>query len=82
MTKNKLKRSFPEMTICIFDVFFDMPHPEASASCERAKVIDPPWNPRVIDASDLYEPMNIARIARYAFPDCDGHNLGERYLHT
>ncbi len=60
-----------ESTTCAFDLFFDIPHPAASpASCERAKVIEPPGRIHP-DVSELYHPNNISKIPRFAFPDFD-----------
>ena len=60
-----------EYTTCVFDLFFDIPHPAASpASCERAKIIEPPGriHPDIIE---LYHPDNISKIPKFAFPDFD-----------
>ena len=65
----------------LYDLFFDIPHPAASPSCPRARAIDAPSsNNEEILASDLavqtvmdelFDPSNIARIARFAFPEHD-----------
>lgn len=59
-----------EITTCIFDLFFDIPHPCASALCERAKIIEPPGSVYP-DIAELYDPSNISRIPKFAFPDYD-----------
>ncbi len=61
-------RSSSPVTTCIFDIFFDIPHPSASALCERAKIIEPPGRVHP-DISELYDPSNISRIPKFAFPD-------------
>ena len=59
-------------TTCIYDLFFDVPHPSASPTCERAKIIEPPGRTHPV-ISELYDPSNISRIAMFAFPDYDEH---------
>jgi len=55
---------------CIFDLLFDIPHPAASPLCERAKIIEPPGNIHP-DVMEIYDPQNISRIPKFAFPDYD-----------
>mmetsp|Transcript_11612 Transcript_11612/g.17596 ORF Transcript_11612/g.17596 Transcript_11612/m.17596 type:complete len:1079 (+) Transcript_11612:370-3606(+) len=59
-----------DVTTCVFDIFFDIPHPAASPTCERAKIIEPPGriHPGI---SELYDPSNVSRIPKFAFPDYD-----------
>jgi hypothetical protein len=65
--------------IPLFDLFFDLPHPNASAGAERARIIEPPdTNTRRSEVfAELYEAGNISRIARFAFPEHDDQKLGE-----
>ena len=73
--KGTVKR--PRGASCIFDIFFDIPHPASSPLNERARLIEPPesTNPEV--AAEMHEPKNIAKIARFAFPDHDDQTHGE-----
>jgi len=71
----------------LYDLFFDLPHPAASPGCPRARVIDSPSvlsatgvhdaSAEATDAAaravmdELFDPSNISRIARFAFPEHD-----------
>lgn len=71
----------------LYDLFFDLPHPAASPGCPRARVIDSPSamsatgvpnaHAEATDAAaravmdELFDPSNISRIARFAFPEHD-----------
>ena len=70
----------------LYDLFFDLPHPAASPGCPRARVIDSPSvvaaagggaDAEATDAAaravmdELFDPSNISRIARFAFPEHD-----------
>lgn len=63
-------------TTCVFDLFFDIPHPAATALCERAKIIEPPGRVHP-DIVELYDPSNISRIPKFAFPDFDENTDAE-----
>ena len=62
---------------CLFDLFFDLPHPGASKDSDRARMIEPPevFNPQIL--SEMYEATAISRLARFAFPEHDDHKHGE-----
>ena len=62
--------SSDDATTCIFDLFIDLPHPSASPTCQRAKIIEPPGRVHP-DISELYDPSNMSRIPKFAFPDYD-----------
>jgi hypothetical protein len=64
---------------CIFDIFFDLPHPGASKDSERARMIEPPNDSVQSIVAELYEASAISRLARFAFPEHDDHQHG-RYL--
>lgn len=55
---------------CIFDLFLDLPHPAASTT-DRAKIVDPPVTIMQSLASEMYNPENIARMSKFAFPEYD-----------
>ena len=63
--------------VTLFDLFFDLPHPAASSTNERARMIEPPeiHNPAML--AEMYEPSNISRIARFAFPCHDDQEYGK-----
>ena len=70
--------------IPLYDLFFDLPHPAASPSCEQARIFGPP--PSLVNAvgsviQELYDPSNVARVARFAFPDHDDQLHGEGIWH-
>ena len=56
--------------ICVYDVFFDLPHP-AAFSTDKALVIDPPVTLSQLLSDEMYSPDNISRISRFAFPEYD-----------
>jgi hypothetical protein len=57
---------------CVFDLFFDIPHPAASPSKERAEIVAPPIPEKLRpEIASLYEPRSILLIERFAFPDYD-----------
>lgn len=55
---------------CVFDLFFDLPHP-AAFSTDKALVIDPPVTLSQLLSEEMYSPDNISRISRFAFPEYD-----------
>lgn len=55
---------------CIFDMFFDLPHPAASTT-DRAKVIEPPVTISPLLVTEMMTPDNITRLSRFAFPEYD-----------
>ncbi len=69
-----------ESSTCVFDLFFDIPHPAASsASCERAKIIEPPGKIHP-DVCELYHPSKISKIPKFAFPDFDENNYNGKFI--
>jgi len=55
---------------CVFDLFLDLPHPAASAR-DRAKIINPPATDTSFSCSEMCNPDNLTRLAKFAFPDYD-----------
>ena len=53
--------------VCIYDLFFDVPHP--SAISDKARVIDAPVTLSTTLSEDMCKPDNISRISRFAFPE-------------
>eukprot|EP00569_Conticribra_weissflogii_P015809 CAMPEP_0171411470 /NCGR_PEP_ID=MMETSP0880-20121228/30157_1 /TAXON_ID=67004 /ORGANISM="Thalassiosira weissflogii, Strain CCMP1336" /LENGTH=1269 /DNA_ID=CAMNT_0011928559 /DNA_START=137 /DNA_END=3946 /DNA_ORIENTATION=+ len=78
------KRRLP---LCIYDIFFDIPHPSVVASAVeatrnvvgmntdrqdiRARIIDAPVIVCPLVVEELYNPDNITRKSRFAFPEFD-----------
>ncbi|KAL7548414.1 hypothetical protein ACHAWF_011705 [Thalassiosira exigua] len=58
---------------CIFDLFFDLPHPAASTT-DRAKIVEPPVTVSPPLAREMCNPDNVARLSRLAFPEHDDHH--------
>ena len=65
----------------IFEIFFDLPHPANSSDPVPARIIEPrPSEHRILqrrDVSELFEPNNISKITRFAFPGHDDRIHGE-----
>lgn len=61
---------------CIFEMFFDLPHPGASSDSEKARMIEPPQVTETGVLAELYDAAAISRIARFAFPEHDDHKHG------
>jgi len=73
------KAARPRGSACVFELFIDIPHPASSSINDRAKVFDPPEHVNSDIAAEIYEPKNIARIARFAFPDHDDISFCELF---
>ncbi len=87
------KRRLP---LCIYDIFFDIPHPSVIASAVdatrnvvglnndrqdvRARIIDAPVVVCPLVVEELYNPDNITRISRFAFPEFDENQSSEYAL--
>jgi hypothetical protein len=56
------------LPVCVYDLFFDLPHPTAM---DKTRVIDPPVTLSPILSEEMYNPDNISRISRFAFPEYD-----------
>ena len=61
---------------CIFDLFFDLPHPGASRDAARARMVAPPGVSNPAIAAELHDPSALSRLARFAFPEHDDHKHG------
>ncbi len=59
-----------QLPTCIFDLYLDLPHPAASTT-DRAKIIDPPVTISPQLTTEMYNPENISRLSRLAFPEYD-----------
>ena len=55
--------------VCVYDLFFDLPHP--TATTEKTRIIDPPVTLSPILSEEMYKPDNISRLTRFAFPEYD-----------
>ena len=64
------KQQQRRLPTCIFDLFFDLPHPAASVT-DRAKIIDPPVTISPLLMREMYDADNITRLSRFAFPEYD-----------
>ena len=62
--------SQPGQALPLYDLFLDLPHPAAAASCPPPFVLPSPLpNPGM--EQELSAPDNLSRIARFAFPEFD-----------
>ena len=59
-----------QLPTCIFDLFLDLPHPAASTT-DRAQLIDPPITISSQLQTEMYNPENISRLTKLAFPEYD-----------
>ena len=59
-----------QLPTCIFDLFLDLPHPAASTT-DRAQLIDPPITISSRLQTEMYNPDNITRLSKLAFPEYD-----------
>mmetsp|Transcript_16402 Transcript_16402/g.25381 ORF Transcript_16402/g.25381 Transcript_16402/m.25381 type:complete len:1158 (+) Transcript_16402:152-3625(+) len=55
--------------VCVYDLFFDLPHP--TATTEKTRIIDPPVTLSPILSEEMYKPDNISRLTQFAFPEYD-----------
>ena len=63
-------------SFCVFDLFLDIPHPNASQVCQPAQIVEPPDLTHHALISEMYGPDSISRIARFAYPDYDDRQPG------
>lgn len=58
-----------------YEIFFDLPHPSASSNEIGHRIIQPVDSDHrqrnFLDTSELFEPDNISKITRFAFPEHD-----------
>lgn len=64
-------RKNARLPFCVYDLYLDLPHPSATANGERTQIIDPPVTVCPILAQEMYNPENIARLSKFAFPEHD-----------
>lgn len=55
----------------LFDVFMNVPHPQASSSCRAAETLESPIKDEVIRRELVEDANSLGRIARFAFPEHD-----------
>ena len=69
-SSNSNNNNNKQLPTCIFDLFLDLPHPAATTT-DRAQLIDPPITISSQLQTEMYNPENISRLSKLAFPEYD-----------
>ena len=77
--QNKKLERKKRLPFCVYDLFFNLPHPAAPAEVsDRAQIIDPPVILCPLLNEEMCNPDNVTRLSRFAFPEHDESSLKEQ----
>ena len=69
-TRGGLRITPSTLPTCAYDLYLDLPHPAATAR-DRARIVDPPVTVSQSLYDEMYDPDNVLRLSKFAFPEYD-----------
>jgi len=73
---SRLKITPETLPTCAYDLYLDLPHPAATTR-DRARIVDPPVTISQSLYDEMYDPDNVLRLSRFAFPGYDESGASE-----